>query len=226
MTHNGIYPRNSDPFGVRWKKWAALWCKWQLSIPRTIHPALDKTGRYSAQNQDNPNVWFLTGTFGNSIPVIRTCSVPKEKAILFPIIYKEDSFAEDKDLYDVSQLIARASVFADNVKYLRTTVDGSDLHDLYKNRVQSEVFDLVFPNRSVYDVEPGRTKSVCDGYWIFLKPLPMGKHKIHFTGIASLQVDDVVTEQIINDSIYAPFRSYIQKYSSFRVDVIYELTIE
>jgi hypothetical protein len=225
MNNIALYPRNTDPFGLKWEKWAAMWCKWQLSIPRTIHPALDKTGKYSAQNQDNPNVWFLTGTFGNSIPISRTCTVPKNRSILFPIIYKEDSFAEDPDLHKKSELIARARDFADNVKYLRVTIDGDDLQDLYYNRVQSEFFDLTFPERSVYDVQPGHTTSICDGYWIFLKPLPLGKHEIHFIGIASLRDDDIVTEQIKNDSIYAPFRNYIEKHSSFKVDVIYKLSV-
>ena len=220
-----MYPRSTNPFGIKWEKWAAIWCEWQLSIARANHPALDMTGKYSSQNQDNPNVWFLTGTFGNSVPVTRFCAVPKERAILFPIIYKEDSFAEDTDLDTEPKLKARAKVFADNVKYLRTAVDGQDLQDLYSNRVQSDFFDLVFPRNCVYDVTPGHTRSVCDGYWVFLKPLPIGKHKIDFTASASLLEDDVVTEQIKNDSIYAPFRNYIEKYSSFKVDVSYGLTV-
>lgn len=225
MIYDAVYPRNTNPFGLKWEKWAAIWCKWQLSIPRTIHPALDNTGKYGNQNQDNPFVWFLTGTFGNSIPVIRTCAIPKKKAILFPIIYKEDSFAEDPDLHRTSELMVRASDFADNVNFLRVTIDEVDLIDLYNFRVQSEFFDLTFPERSVYDVQPGDTTSICDGYWIFLKPLPGGKHEIRFTGIASLRDDDIVTEQIKNDSIYEPFRNYIETYSSFKVDVIYKLTV-
>lgn len=226
MPHNLLYGRNINPLGVKWETWSAVWCKWQLSIPRITHPALDETGVCCAQNQDNPYVWFLTGTFGNSVPITRRCVIPKERSILFPIIYKEDSFAEDNDLHTTSELIARAKEFADNVKYLRTAVDGDYLPDLYNTRVQSELFDLIFPDRSVYDVQPGRTTSVCDGYWIFLKPLPLGSHEIHFTGIAALLEDDIVTNQIKNDSIYAPFRNYIEKYSSFKVDVIYKVTVE
>jgi hypothetical protein len=226
MTHNGMYARNANPFDITWEKWAAIWCNWQLSIPRTIHPAIDEIGRNCNQNQDNPNVWFLTGTFGNSVVIRRSCAVPKERAILFPIIYKEDSFAEDKDLCNEFELMSRARDFAEHVIHLRTTIDGEDLHDLYKNRIQSEFFDLTFPAQCVYDVEPGLTRSVCDGYWIFLKPLPVGEHEIHFTGIGLLPKDDIVTEQIKNDSVYAPFRNYIDRYSRFKVDVVYRLTIE
>ena len=110
--------------------------------------------------------------------------MPRNKAILVPIIYKEDSFAEDKDLQKDPELLARAKDFADNVKYLGTTVDGKDLHDLYDYRVLSEFFDLVFPKNSVYDVSQVCTKAICDGYWIFLKPFKPGIHEIDFTGIA------------------------------------------
>ena len=137
------------------KNGLAIWCNWQLSIPRTIHPAIDEIGRNCNQNQDNPNVWFLTGTFGNSVVIRRSCTVPKERAILFPIIYKEDSFAEDKDLCNEFELMSRARDFAEHVIHLRTTIDGEDLHDLYNNRIQSEFFDLTFPTQCVYDVEPG-----------------------------------------------------------------------
>jgi hypothetical protein len=221
-----LYPRTAKPLGISWERWAAIWCKWQLSIPRTGHPALDHSGVLSARNQDDPHVWFLTGTFGNSVPITRNCRVPEQRAILFPIIYKEDSFAEDKDLKNESELRARAKAFADSVRYLSAAVDGKHLGNLNENRVRSEFFDLVFPTNSVYDVNSGSTRAICDGYWIFLKPLTRGRHNIHFTGIASLEHDDIVTEQIKNDSIYTPFRNYMEKYSSFKVDVIYELSVE
>ena len=28
----------------------------------------------------------------------------------------------------------------------------------------------------------GITQAVSDGYWVVLKPLPLGKHEIHFSG--------------------------------------------
>jgi hypothetical protein len=226
MTKSLLYQRNDNPFDIKWEKWAAIWCEWQLSLPRTVHPALDNTGFRSNQNQYDHNVWFLTGTFGNEFPVTRKCTIPSQRAILFPIIYKEDSFAEDTDLDNELELLARAQVFANDVKYLDVTVDGNHLENLYENRVQSEFFDLLFPENSVYDVEPGYTRAVCDGYWVFLKPLTIGKHEVHFVGVASLQQDDIVTQQIKNDSIYSQFRNYIEKYSAFKVDVIYKLTVE
>jgi hypothetical protein len=220
-----IYLRASKPFGKTWEKWAAIWCNWLLSVPRANNPSVDDTGKNCGQNQNNPNVWFLGGTFGNTVPVKRICSIPVGKAILFAILEKEDSFAEDLDLKNESELSSRAKNFMDRVTYLQATVDGVKLEDLDKYRVQSEFFDLIFPEHSVYDVKAGVTRAVCDGYWVFLKPLCIGKHEIHFAGEVSL-ADDVVTEQFKNDSIYMPMWQYIDTNSSFKLDITYELTVD
>jgi hypothetical protein len=225
MVHNSLYSRESRPFGLTWEKWASIWCNWQLSMPRDNHPAVDKTGSDCARNQNNKNAWFLTGTFGNSHVVERTCRIPKGKAILFPIIYKEDSFAEDLDLQHESELLNRATEFVERVIFLTTIVDDEDMADLWKYRTRSEFFDLIFPSNNVYDLEPGLTRSVCDGYWIFLNPLPLGEHRIHFTGIATMPDSDILTRQVKNDSIYAPFHEYLDRYSLFRVDVSYRILV-
>ena len=56
----------------------------------------------------DPNVWFLAGTFGNVNLIRRKCIVPLGKAIFFPILEKEDSFAEDVDLRSELELASRA----------------------------------------------------------------------------------------------------------------------
>ena len=61
-------------------------------------------------------------------------------------------------------------------------------------------FDLDFPENNVYDVQPGITRLVCDGYWIFLEPLSSGKHHIEFMGEAILE--NVVAQQERADEVY------------------------
>ena len=64
------------------------------------NPLLDTTGAYAAAGQENGigpanKYFFLTGTFGNAYthgPVTRTATVPKGKALFFPIInYEADN---------------------------------------------------------------------------------------------------------------------------------------
>jgi hypothetical protein len=34
----------------------------------------------------------------------------------------------------------------------------------------------------IFNVSSGTTQTVADGYWIFLKPLPIGEYSIHVKG--------------------------------------------
>ncbi len=220
-----IYTRRSKPFGKSWERWAAIWSNWLLSIPTDKNPAEDETGENSSQNQLDKNVWFLAGTFGNSVPVERKCTVHHSKAILFAIADKEDSFAEDPDLIYEDQLSERARTSMDRLVNLHLSVDGKTIANINEYRVHSEFYDLIFPEKNVYDVEPGVTRSVCDGYWAFLKPMCTGSHKIHFSASIFLPRDDTVTRQIRNNSIYSPIIHDIDRTSRFNIEVIYNLTI-
>ena len=221
-----MYPRKYQPFGKSWEKWTAIWCNWLLSIPREKNPAVDETGKNSSQNQVDANVWFLAGSFGNNIPVRRKCTVPNSKAILFPIVNKEDSFAEDLDLIYEEELAMRARNSMDRLICLQLIVDGKRLPNLSEYRVLSEFFDLTFPENNVYDVNTKNTRSVCDGYWAFLRPLPIGSHEIYFSAKVFLPKGDQVTKQIKNSSIYSSVVEEIDKNSRLNIEVTYELTVE
>jgi len=220
------YPRSYDPFGKSWKKWAALWCSWLLSLPRDINPADDDTGNNSSQNQTDAKVWFLAGTFGNNVPVKRKCTIPKGKAIFFPILEKEDSFTEDPDLKRPEELATRARDSMDRLIYLEAFVDGKRLLNLKDYRVRSEFFELTFPENNVYGVAPGPTLSVCEGYWVFLRPMPVGSHKIHFTGEVFVPKNDIVTNQMKNYSIYRSIIDDLDKNFRFRIEVAYDIEIK
>jgi hypothetical protein len=225
-TESLLYPRESRPFGKTWEEWAALWCNWLLSLPKDVNPSLEESGRNCSQNQQDPNAWFLAGSFGNLAPITRYCKIPKNMAILFPILEKEDSFAEDIDLKTEVELRLRAKEFMDRVRKLHAVVDGTKLQGLYKYRVQSSVFDLNFPTNCVYDVQPGFTRAVCDGYWVFLRPLSRGHHEIQFSGEVAMKSNDIVTDQFIDDPLYAHMKDHIDKNVSFVLDITYNITVE
>jgi hypothetical protein len=224
MHHELVYERNSEPFGKSWEEWAALWCSWMLSIPKKENPSLDETGKYCSMNQFNENVWFLTGTFGNIIPVKRKCVVPSGKAIFFPVLVKEDSLAEDLDLKTDAELINRSSEATDRLIHMEASIDGKIVDNLEQYRVQSEVFELTFPESNVYGVRAGLTRSVCDGYWLFIKPLSLGRHKIYFKGETLLQEPYTLT-QLKDREVYGNIWHHIDQNSTFKLEVWYELMI-
>jgi hypothetical protein len=144
MKHDFLYERNLHPFGKTWEKWATLWCNWMFSIPKKENPSLDETGKYCSINQNDENVWFLTGTFGNIVTVKRRCTLPVGKAIFFPILVKEDSLEEDSDLRTELQLIERARDATNKLIRMEATINGEKVVQLENYRVQSEVFELTF----------------------------------------------------------------------------------
>ena len=181
-TNVNIFPTNSKPFGNTYGQWTSKWWQWALSIPTDKNPAKDNTGIDCAIAQNGP-VWFLAGTFGGSAD--RTCDVPPGKAIMFPIYNAECSYAEYPQYKTESELRNCAKDQVDKVTSLDASVDGMKVNNLkQKYRVQSQLFDLMFPNNNVYGVSAGPSKAVSDGYWVILQPLSPGKHEISFSGSA------------------------------------------
>ena len=76
---------------MRYAEWTARWWQWVLSLPVENNPANDTTGKNCAINQNGP-VWFLAGTVGGVVE--RNCTIPAEKAILFPILNHGGTLAD------------------------------------------------------------------------------------------------------------------------------------
>lgn len=49
-------------------------------------------------------------------------------------------------------------------------------------RIKADLFDLSVAKDNIFDVRSGPTQAVADGYWIFLKPLPISEYTIHVKG--------------------------------------------
>ncbi|HKI08036.1 MAG TPA: hypothetical protein VKA09_06545 [Nitrososphaeraceae archaeon] len=175
-----VFSVESAPFGLAFSEWCVRWLKWCLEQPIEDNPAKDMTGKNCCQNQSGP-VWFLAGTFGG--PVMRRCTIPTEKAIMFPILEKECSFAEDKDITTEADLISRTKDLTSRISHLEASVDGVTLQNLSGYRVQTPVFDLVFPKNNIYSVHEGPTQATSNGFWILLEPLSAGEHMIYFKGV-------------------------------------------
>ena len=169
-----------QPYGTSRKEWTEKWWLWLHSIPKPVNPANDTTGEQCARNQIEPNMWFLAGTFGKLVK--RTCLVPSNRAILFPIINSVHLLSESLSFKSDSDLEAKVRNEANNVTEMNLTIDGLQLSDLKKYRIHTRAFDIIIPEDNIWDVKPGKTRAAADGYWIFLKPLPKGMHTLQFNG--------------------------------------------
>jgi hypothetical protein len=178
-----IYRRDENPFGKTWEEWTAKWWQWALSIPIEHNPGNDETGVNFNKNQNYHDVLFLAGTFGGSAE--REIIIPARRAILMPVINFTTSYAEEPALKSESELISRARYDIDDIVKKEAIVDGMNIQGLEKYRVASPLFDITLPDNNVIGVQAGPTQGVSDGYWLFLKPLPPGKHEIRAWGSCS-----------------------------------------
>lgn len=174
-----LFPVDSKPYGKTYGEWSSKWVQWLLSTPIDTNPSNDDTGKNCAVNQTDPNVWFLAGTGSGS--AVRTCSIPAGKAIFFPILNTECSFLESPKFKTESELRSCATD-ANKGAVVHATIDGVELKDLEMYHIVSALFDLRLADNNIYGTSGGATKSVTDGYWVFVEPLPSGKHELHFSG--------------------------------------------
>lgn len=185
MPHNppdtiNLYSIGEQPFGNSWKEWTTRWWQWFLTLPKKSNPAFDETGERCTIGQTDPNVWFLAGTIGGKAE--RTITILAGKAVLFPVININTSYAENPNLKTDEELTSYAKSQIDDIARKEANIDGVDLVISENHRVQSPPFDFSLPADNIYDVPGGYTRGVGDGYWVFLRPLSPGRHDIRTFG--------------------------------------------
>lgn len=173
----GIAPVNSKPHGKSYSQWAAAWWQWAFSIPADVNPLLDSTGENSAEGQEG-RVWFLAGNFGGT--TVREISVPKGKALFFPIFNQPwVQFPEDPP-FTIPELRAILRPGTDNA-VLSCEIDGQAVQNLASYREESAVFTTTVPEGNVLGVPAGNYEPCVDnGYYLMLNPLTPGQHAIRF----------------------------------------------
>jgi hypothetical protein len=175
-----VFSANSKPYNLTYGEWTARWWQWAYSIAKNINPAYDDTGKNCAQKQTAP-VWFLAGTYGH--PVDRVCYIPGGKAILFPILNSECSFAEFPKLKTLYELRICAKTIQDQVSNLTASIDEVPISNLEGYRIQSPSFNFSLPRNNILGLPANTTtEAIADGNWVFLRPLSTGYHKIMFKG--------------------------------------------
>jgi hypothetical protein len=180
VSYNGLelFAPHSRPFGRTYAEWTARWWQWVLSIAKTENPLVDKNGKNCANNQSGP-VWFLAGTLEGSAK--RSCTIPADKAILFPVINVEASVAEG-DGSTEEELSACVRIEMDQITDMRAMISGTNLYELKQYRIQSPLFNVTLPADNVLGLPGQTTKMMSEGYWLFLKPLEPGNYDLYSFG--------------------------------------------
>jgi hypothetical protein len=125
------------------------------------------------------DVVFLAGTASGS--ATRSCTISSQQSILVPLINVECSTIEGNG-DTPAELNKCARGFADQFTDLSLVIDGTPITNLTKFRVGSPVFSFTAAEGNVFGIPVGTTRSVADGYWALISPLPVGTHTISFGG--------------------------------------------
>jgi hypothetical protein len=175
---------DSYPYGRSYGQWTVEWWRWFLSTPKSINPVLDRSGEYAAVNQPPSDVWFLAGKLGDEDSDLpsRFCSIPKGRSILFPIINCQANFLEDPELKTEQEIIDHVTADENTIVEKVCILDDKSIP---AQRVKSDplLFEFTINEDNIFNVQGAKsTIAHGDGYWIFLKPLSIGIHKLSFQG--------------------------------------------
>jgi hypothetical protein len=177
-------------FGKTYGEWAAEWVKWGVASKAAA--IIDTTGASCGVNQPNSGVWFLAGTFLGTPSADRTCAIPPNRMLFYPLV--EQDWVDCPNSADL--LLTDAEVRAilsgglDLAGELTSTVDGVAVAGLQMLtvRAQSPKFaSIVPPNFNLDTCVPhlpaGKTgRAIVDGYWVMLPPLSSGRHELTLHG--------------------------------------------
>jgi hypothetical protein len=181
-TNIEYFTTDQEPYGLSYGQWTVKWWEWALAEPISTNPVLDDTGQYAGVNQ-NCSVWFLAGTIGDENKVAhRVCCIPREKAILFPII--NYIYTHEPEFKTDSELVRHVTKDIDDIVIKQAIVDGIAV-PVYRVPGEPYTFSLKVKEENKLKIPVGIHKAAADGYWVFLKPLAQGEHKIYFHGACS-----------------------------------------
>jgi hypothetical protein len=176
--NKGVFSVQSKPYGLTYPEWSVKFWQWFMGIPGDTHPMNDISGKNCGTNQNDSNMWYLTGAASGTVE--RTCSIPAGKAILVLVAGNECSYAEYPNLKSESELRACA-VSGNEVYSIDASIDGVPIKDIRNYRVQSPFFNLTYPENNVFGAPAGPSQAVSDDFLLILEPLKVGKHDLDFS---------------------------------------------
>ncbi|MBB3193871.1 hypothetical protein [Roseateles terrae] len=186
-----LLPPDESVEGASQAIWSQRWWEWAGSFPYELSPVADKTGDLCASNQSG-EVWFLAGTYGTQ-RAIRTCHVPRDKYLFFPLINYLASAFEDRAGPCVDFMTSAAQLTR-KPKALVLQVDGVRMEDLMAHRQASPAcFDV-----GAKAFGSPRYRAAANGYYVMLRPLSPGRHTVEFGGALPTMYQAVTYTLIID----------------------------
>ena len=183
-----VFPPDALPFGKGYDERSAEWWQWVFSIPASVNPLLDAAGEQCARAQRGP-VWFLAGVTMIAQANVYHCDIAEGTALFLPIITVEKDNLGVSPPRPMTELRDRVTADLNGVTDVRAEVDGVSIGHLELFRFTSPVFSVTLPPNNVLQATghpaavPGTIfLAIAEGFYVMLKPLPVGEHTIAIRG--------------------------------------------
>jgi hypothetical protein len=191
-----IVPPNVRAFGTTYSDLAVVWWNWAINQPPDSNPITDPTGEFCHEGQDEDwgqgkKIFFLAGSFGGPDQTVRHCTIPKGKALFFPLFDTLWIVPEECGIDECRQF---ANDPVDQVTSLSCTIDGVPVADIFAYRAQSPPGGSPFEIRAgglleslapdFYVPRGSLPGTVSDGYWIMVVlDKEADEHEIEFSSV-------------------------------------------
>ncbi len=182
----GVIPNQGPKYG----ELGAQWWQWAFSFPAAQVPFL-VDGPTDISAHQSGHVWFLAGA-GSGITPTRTGEVPPGTSLFFPVANAINDypcppeFGWEPDPGESLEhfLIRTGNDYLPHFTDLFAVIDGVPLNRLQAYRATSRLFTFTADPALATTLDPCITgtpqPAVAIGYWLYLPPLPPGRHTLHF----------------------------------------------
>jgi hypothetical protein len=185
----GIAPIQSHPDGKTYGQWAAAWWQWAQQTPASTNPLLDKLDKRDCSVGQKGHVWFLGGILSlvdTRNAVVRNCTVPTGTKLFFPLLNTTyGAFVTDPPDQRTEDFLRAQVAFIETPTLLEAKIDGVPVKNPTQYLEKSPLFDVQLPIDNIYEANGIAvpllfSPNVDEGYYLFVQPLPPGKHTIEW----------------------------------------------
>ena len=183
-----LFNKDSTPFDTSYGSWVGKWWQWNVNIPLEGHPRDTYNPEKCNINQQGP-VWYLPDILTGSEE--RICTIPEGKAVLIPI--NTGACWNDGNPQFMNDIeLKTCALEGQDGTFMNVQINGVKVERDSIERIQSPYFNLTIPKDSwtrynedssgrifECDICPvGSFRSMADGYFLFLEPLPSGEYNV------------------------------------------------
>jgi hypothetical protein len=150
------------------------WCQWIISVPKLKSPTIYEVSCASAQAHNLSKTIFLCQSFDFQYlnpGIERSVRIPLGWNVFMPVI-NWVSVLEEEEKGREEDIMRLAAERMDEAANLNVRINDVPISLSFNNfRIKSVSGRILLPKDNLFDMQPGVTSYVADGYWIFFKPL-------------------------------------------------------